>query len=191
MAIRHPGFPLRQLAPPSPPRARTAFTFVELLIVIGIIALLLGILLPVISRARASGYSVSCLSNLHQISTAFNLYANDNQGRFPDPVAAQQSWESLLFSYVPSRESFHCQADGGLFDKLRSSYDWRDTPNPLTTLAGKVNLEIHRPKAVVVFDALPDWHVKGQINAAMADGSVESMSYQDCLRDIDQPIRSP
>jgi prepilin-type N-terminal cleavage/methylation domain-containing protein/prepilin-type processing-associated H-X9-DG protein len=59
---------------------RAAFTLVELLVVIGIIAILLGILLPSISRAREQGYTIQCMSNLKQLGTAFIGYAGDHDG---------------------------------------------------------------------------------------------------------------
>jgi len=59
------------------------FTLVELLIVIGIIALLLAILMPTINRGREAGNRIKCMSNLRQLAMAFVMYTNDNRGAFP------------------------------------------------------------------------------------------------------------
>ena len=63
-------------------KTRTGFTLVELLVVIGIIALLMAILLPTLSKARQSAKTLVCLSQIRQLQTAQIFYANDNRGYF-------------------------------------------------------------------------------------------------------------
>ncbi len=64
-------------------RRAAGITLVELLVVIGIIAVLMAILLPVLGRARESAHRAVCLSNIHQVATAFIGYTSDNRGSFP------------------------------------------------------------------------------------------------------------
>ncbi len=66
---------------------RRAFTLVELLVVIGIIAVLISILLPTLANARRAAYVVQCQSNMKQIATAMIMYVQDNKGKFPPSAA--------------------------------------------------------------------------------------------------------
>lgn len=71
---------------------RKGFTLVELLVVIGIIAVLISVLLPALNRARASSNSVWCLNNLKQMGIAIRMYAQDNKDRLP--IAYWDGWSS-------------------------------------------------------------------------------------------------
>src|SRR5687768_1199739 len=73
---------------PSPPHRRrprehAAFTLVELLVVIAIIAILIGLLLPALRRARESANKAHCLSNLHQVGVYLQMYQNQFRGQLP------------------------------------------------------------------------------------------------------------
>ncbi|MEA2710977.1 MAG: hypothetical protein QOF78_3578, partial [Phycisphaerales bacterium] len=68
-------------------RNRRAFSLVELLTVVGIIALLLALLMPALSEARRNAQAVQCASNMRQLTQAMVSYATEFRGKFPPNAA--------------------------------------------------------------------------------------------------------
>ena len=85
-------------------RSAVGFTLVELLVVIGIIALLISILLPALAAARSEGRAIACLSNLRQIGTALVMYGNDHK-TFVGYNAALGDRKELLYPYLGQGKS--------------------------------------------------------------------------------------
>lgn len=87
-----------------PAAACRGFTLVELLVVIGIIALLISMLLPALGRARNAARTLSCASHVRQIGTAMHLFATDNRDRFPGRGAyaegGKSEWMEILNSQI-------------------------------------------------------------------------------------------
>jgi prepilin-type N-terminal cleavage/methylation domain-containing protein/prepilin-type processing-associated H-X9-DG protein len=80
-------------------RQRKAFTMVEILIVVGIIAVLVAIVVPTISQAKRAGKRSVCLSNERQLAMAMSAYCANNSGRLPAPASVNES-PNLTYDFV-------------------------------------------------------------------------------------------
>jgi prepilin-type N-terminal cleavage/methylation domain-containing protein/prepilin-type processing-associated H-X9-DG protein len=84
----------------------TGFTLVELLVVVGIIAVLIGLLLPVLSRAREAARITTCAANEHQIMLMFAMYAADQKGWLPPfCYGSNGHWNAATNTYIPVIET--------------------------------------------------------------------------------------
>jgi prepilin-type N-terminal cleavage/methylation domain-containing protein/prepilin-type processing-associated H-X9-DG protein len=130
----------------SPRNLCGAFTLIELLVVIAIIAILIGLLLPALVRAKGKAYNSVCVNNLRQLGMAVRLYSEDNNNRLPsaeilptEPIDPQNPLPRIcdvLASYAGKAAGtnggtvFKCPTDKeSLFALEGSSYEWNSELN--------------------------------------------------------------
>lgn len=122
---------LQKIGGASLPASRVSgFTLIELLVVISIIAVLAGLLLPALGRAKKNGQTTACLNNLHQIGLALQMYVQESEEKLP--ICAQMpsldtnspSIMTTLKPYLESKPIWQCPADKQVFDREQTSYEW-------------------------------------------------------------------
>jgi len=120
-----------------PQPKHSAYSLVELLVVIGIVVLLLAILLPALRRARESARQVVCASNMRQLAAAYAMYAKNNLGRPPSPARSDilfpddwVFWQEPPFGYRSINDSALAPYLGAKGPTLRAVF--RCPSDPLT-----------------------------------------------------------
>ena len=171
--------------------ADAAFTLIEMLVVIAIIGVLAALLLPALSRAKEAGRSTACISNLHQIGIALQLYVDASDNRLPvmrdrsmdtnSPATnALPAVDVVLKNELGNLNVLRCPSDfHGIFEKTGSSYSWNSLLNgqnadKLVVLG--LNFD---PHAIPVFFDKEGFHAaRGPgraVNYLYADGHIKNL----------------
>jgi prepilin-type N-terminal cleavage/methylation domain-containing protein len=161
---------------------RRAFTLIELLVVIAIISTLAAMLLPALSGAKERGRTAACLSNLHQIGVALQIYTDENNNYLPVMYDATNSMstnnlpsvDKVLAPQLGSLGVLRCPSDNKMvFETTGSSYSW----NPL--LNGQ---NASHPNLMGLTDSLikiPVFFDKGSFHSANGPGHAVNFLYAD------------
>jgi prepilin-type N-terminal cleavage/methylation domain-containing protein/prepilin-type processing-associated H-X9-DG protein len=169
------------------PASARAFTLVELLVTIAVIAVLAALLMPALGRSKESGRVAVCQSNLHQIGLALQLYVDDNRNIMPTMhdfvVGAATNADTInivLAASLGSTQVLRCPSDlRHLFEQTGSSYSW----NPLVNGQKAdqlhiMNLSLAMTKIPLVFDKQGFHAALGPKHAAnylYADGHIKNL----------------
>jgi prepilin-type N-terminal cleavage/methylation domain-containing protein len=183
-----------------------AFTLIELLVVIAIIAILAALLLPALSAAKQKAWTAQCQSNLHQISLGMKLYADENNGFYPESGATipwgstdtngtgKPSWMQQIVSYTQNTNIYHCpvnqqfpvneQSPFNYFNGVRAAYMASGADDSDRGFASVDSKRIQFPSAYVLSGDTV-WFTDDDA-AASVDADKDDYT-QDCVGDAVDP----
>ena len=156
-------------------RHSVAFTLIELLAVIAIIAILAGFLLPAITKAQERARQAKCISNVKQITSLIFMYATDKGRILPAPSGPMKIYE-VLTNYLGDTTIYECPSDRGsdswpasansCFQQFGSSYAYASADYPSCGISNAANLRItsfrYPSKKVLLFE--PPWNEDNNIS---------------------------
>jgi len=165
-----------------------AFTLVELLVVIAIIAILAALLLPTLGRAKEEARAAVCLSNLHQVGIALQIYVQENNNKLPvmydvdlagDPTGTNASINKVLLTQLGNTNVLHCPSDYEYYQTNGSSYSWNSLLNGEDADHLVVfGIAFQPPEIPVVFDKEAFHKARGPnkaVNYLYADGHIKNL----------------
>jgi len=173
-------------------KSSRAFTLIELLVILAIVAILASLLLPVLSKAKEAGRGTACLSNLHQIGLALQIYVSENNNHLPimyDQLISTNTpptnpppatVDVVLRNHLANTNVLRCLSDRKrLFEETGSSYAWNSLLN------GQDAEHLHvfginfNPHQIPIFFDKEGFHLaRGpgkEVNYLYADGHIKKL----------------